>query len=107
MTGTATGVHVTAMRPEHADPVLAICWLGIDGGDATFETTAPTWQAFDTTRLREHRLVALDREDHALGGATVVPVSDRCTCAGVVERDSDPPTTPRAVLRRARGQEWR
>ena len=27
---------------------------------ATFETTAPTWQTFDTEKLPEHRLVALD-----------------------------------------------
>ncbi|MYS80512.1 GNAT family N-acetyltransferase [Streptomyces sp. SID5474] len=85
MTAAATGGHVTAMRPEHADQVLAIHRLGIDEGNATFETTAPDWQGFDATRLREHRLVALDRDDRVLGWAAVVPVSDRCAYAGVVE----------------------
>ena len=33
---------------------------GIDEGDATFETSAPTWQVFDTSHLAEHRFVALD-----------------------------------------------
>jgi phosphinothricin acetyltransferase len=73
------------MRPEHAAQVLAIYQLGIDEGDATFETTAPSWEAFDGAKLQEHRLVALDEGDQVLGWAAVVPVSDRCAYAGVVE----------------------
>ncbi|MFI9323183.1 GNAT family N-acetyltransferase [Kitasatospora aureofaciens] len=72
------------MLPQHAEQVLAIYQAGIDGGDATFETTAPTWEAFNASRLPEHRLVALDG-DRVLGWAAVVPVSDRCAYAGVVE----------------------
>ncbi|WP_406424020.1 GNAT family N-acetyltransferase [Streptomyces sp. NBC_00873] len=85
MTAAATGVHVTAMRPEHAEQVLAVYQLGIDEGDATFETSAPVWEAFDAAKLPEHRLVALDDGGRVLGWATVVPVSDRCAYAGVVE----------------------
>ncbi|WP_097274939.1 GNAT family N-acetyltransferase [Streptomyces sp. TLI_55] len=73
------------MLPEHADQVLAIYQAGIDGGDATFEETAPTWDVFDATRLAEHRLAALDGDGRVLGWAAVVPVSDRCAYAGVVE----------------------
>lgn len=73
------------MLPEHAEQVLAIYQLGIDSGDATFETTAPTWESFDTTRLPDHRLVAHDAGDRIVGWAAVVPVSDRCAYAGVVE----------------------
>jgi phosphinothricin acetyltransferase len=73
------------MRPEHAAQVLAIYQLGIDEGDATFETTAPSWESFDGAKLQEHRLVALDEGDQVLGWAAVVPVSDRCAYAGVVE----------------------
>ncbi|PYC70187.1 N-acetyltransferase [Streptomyces tateyamensis] len=73
------------MLPEHGGQVLAIYQLGIDAGDATFETAAPTWEAFDASRLTEHRLVALDSADHVLGWAAVVPVSSRCAYAGVVE----------------------
>ncbi|RSS62753.1 N-acetyltransferase family protein [Streptomyces sp. WAC07061] len=72
------------MGPEHAEQVLAIYQLGIDEGNATFETTAPTWEAFDKAKLPGHRLVALDGE-RVLGWAAVVPVSDRCAYAGVVE----------------------
>ncbi|SNX66080.1 phosphinothricin acetyltransferase [Streptomyces sp. TLI_55] len=82
---TAAAVTVTAMLPEHADQVLAIYQAGIDGGDATFEETAPTWDVFDATRLAEHRLAALDGDGRVLGWAAVVPVSDRCAYAGVVE----------------------
>ncbi|MFD7339978.1 GNAT family N-acetyltransferase [Streptomyces violascens] len=78
-------VTITAMLPEHADQVLTIYQHGIDGGDATFETTAPTWEAFDATRLTEHRLVAVDGGGRVLGWAAVVPLSDRCAYAGVVE----------------------
>ena len=80
-----TVVRITAMRPEHADQVLAIYQLGIEEGDATFETAAPTWEAFDEKRLPEHRLVAVDDTGCVLGWAAVVRVSDRCAYAGVVE----------------------
>jgi L-amino acid N-acyltransferase YncA len=77
--------QVVPMEAEHADQVLAIYQLGIDEGDATFETAAPTWDAFDTTHLQEHRLVAVDEAGMVLGWVAVVPVSDRCVYAGVVE----------------------
>ncbi|WP_331623151.1 GNAT family N-acetyltransferase [Streptomyces sp.] len=78
-------MRIAALRSEHAVQVLAIYQLGIDEGNATFETTAPTWQAFDAAKLPEHRLVALDSGGRVLGWAAVVPVSDRCAYAGVVE----------------------
>ncbi|MFE5515301.1 GNAT family N-acetyltransferase [Streptomyces sp. NPDC056529] len=73
------------MRTEHAGQVLAIYQAGIDEGNATFETTAPTWEAFNAAKLADHRLVALDEADRVLGWAAVVSVSDRCAYAGVVE----------------------
>nr|WP_257019687.1 GNAT family N-acetyltransferase [Streptomyces sp. TLI_235] len=78
-------VTVTAMLSEHAGQVLAIYRLGIDGGDATFETTAPDWAAFDAARLPQHRLVAVDGGGRVLGWAAVSPVSARPAHAGVVE----------------------
>jgi L-amino acid N-acyltransferase YncA len=73
------------MRPEHAAHVLAIYQLGIDEGDATFETAAPAWEAFDRSHLTEHRFVAVDDAGAVLGWVAAVPVSDRCVYAGVVE----------------------
>ncbi|MEU1151930.1 N-acetyltransferase family protein [Streptomyces sp. NPDC005918] len=73
------------MGPEHAAQVLAIYQLGIDEGNATFETAAPHWEGFDAAKLPEHRLVAINEEERVLGWAAIVPVSDRCAYAGVVE----------------------
>ncbi|MCC9311569.1 N-acetyltransferase family protein [Kitasatospora sp. RB6PN24] len=73
------------MLPEHAEQVLAIYQHGIDEGNATFETAAPDWAAFDAAKLPDHRLVALADDGRVLGWAAAVPVSDRCAYAGVVE----------------------
>jgi phosphinothricin acetyltransferase len=78
-------VRITAMRPEHADQVLAVYQAGIDTGHATFETRAPTWDDFDTARLPAHRFTALDTDDQVLGWIAVSAVSGRCVYAGVVE----------------------
>ncbi|MGI9004620.1 MAG: GNAT family N-acetyltransferase [Streptosporangiaceae bacterium] len=52
-------VTIAAMRPEHASAVLDIYQDGIDEGNATFETAAPSWPAFTAARLAAHRYVAL------------------------------------------------
>jgi len=85
-----TAVRVVPMTAAHADQVLAIYRAGIDEGDATFETTAPAWPAFDSAKLPGHRFVALDgsRADGSgtvLGWVAAARVSDRCAYAGVVE----------------------
>jgi phosphinothricin acetyltransferase len=73
------------MESRHAAAVLAIYQAGIDEGQATFETTAPSWEAFDAAKLPEHRLVALNESGAVLGWAAAVAISDRCAYAGVVE----------------------
>jgi L-amino acid N-acyltransferase YncA len=83
-------VRIEQMTAGHAVQVLAIYQAGIDEGDATFETTAPTWHAFDTSHLAEHRFVALDppasgQSAAVVGWVAAVPVSERCVYAGVVE----------------------
>ncbi|MFI5547816.1 GNAT family N-acetyltransferase [Streptomyces sp. NPDC051815] len=79
-----TPVRIEALLPEHAEQVLGIYQSGIDEGNATFETRAPAWEAFDTGRLPQHRFVALD-DDTVLGWVAASAVSDRCAYAGVVE----------------------
>jgi len=71
-----TSATVAPMRPDHAHEVLAIYQLGIDEGDATFETSAPGWEAFDRAHLPGHRFVALDGDGHVLGWVATVPVSE-------------------------------
>jgi L-amino acid N-acyltransferase YncA len=72
------------MRPADADEVLAIYQAGLDTGQASFETAAPAWAAFDAGRLSGHRLVAVS-ESGVLGWVAVSPVSARPVYAGVVE----------------------
>ncbi len=73
------------MTAGHAAQVLAIYQAGIDEGQATFETTAPTWPEFDAAKLPAHRLVATGDAGLVLGWTAVSAVSDRCAYAGVVE----------------------
>lgn len=79
------GVRIAAMLPEHAADVLAIYQAGIDEGQATFETGAPSWAAFDAAKLPGHRYAALDEHGRVIGWVAVSAVSTRCVYEGVVE----------------------
>ncbi|MFF0273100.1 GNAT family N-acetyltransferase [Streptomyces sp. NPDC094447] len=80
-----TAVRIEPLLPGHAEQVLAIYRAGIDEGDATFETRAPDWAAFDGSRLPGHRFVAVDDDGTVAGWVAAGAVSDRCAYAGVVE----------------------
>ncbi|MEV0895980.1 N-acetyltransferase family protein [Actinoplanes sp. NPDC049802] len=75
---------IRPMRADDAGAVLRIYQAGLDGGNASFERTAPTWDVFDKARLPGHRIVAVDG-DTLLGWVAVSPVSARAVYAGVVE----------------------
>jgi L-amino acid N-acyltransferase YncA len=83
--GAPVTVRITPMLPEHAGQVLAIYQAGIDEGDASFDTAAPSWETFDAEKLPEHRLVALDAGGRVLGWVAVARVSGRPAYAGVAE----------------------
>jgi phosphinothricin acetyltransferase len=84
--GRPAGIIVRPMTSADAAQVLAIYQAGLDGGEASFETRAPTWEAFDASHLPSHRHVAVaGRGGEVLGWAAVSPVSDRCAYQGVVE----------------------
>ena len=53
-------------------------------GDATFETTAPSWEAWDNGHRPDCRLVA-KIDDRIVGWAALSPVSKRAVYAGVAE----------------------
>jgi len=78
-------VNVRPMREDDAEAVLAIYQAGMDGGQASFEHTAPSWAVFDAGKLPEHRFVAVDAANAVLGWVAVSAVSSRCVYAGVVE----------------------
>jgi L-amino acid N-acyltransferase YncA/DNA-binding transcriptional ArsR family regulator len=80
------GLAVRPMSPGDAEQVLAVYQAGLDAGDASFETAAPSWAAFDASRLPEHRHVATaDDTGELLGWIAASPVSARGAYAGVVE----------------------
>jgi L-amino acid N-acyltransferase YncA len=85
MTLPPAGAHVVAMTPEHADGVLRIYQAGIDSGDATFETQAPSWPQFDAKFRPDGRFVALTQDGSVLGWVALSPVSSRRVYAGVAE----------------------
>ena len=73
-------------------PLLSAHWLavkaiyeaGLATGNASFQTSAPSWEEWDTAHLPHSRLVALDG-DTVAGWAALTPVSGRCVYAGVAE----------------------
>ena len=72
------------MDPADWPAVRAIYEQGIATGDATFDTAAPEWAAWDRAHLADHRLVAT-RDGRVVGWAALAPVSERCAYAGVAE----------------------
>jgi phosphinothricin acetyltransferase len=94
-------VTIRPMRLADAAAVLAIYQAGMDGGQASFEHTAPTWEAFDAGRLPDHRFVAVDDDNTVLGWVAVSPVSSRAVYAGVVEHSVyvDPAARSRGIGR--------
>jgi L-amino acid N-acyltransferase YncA len=79
------GFAIRPMRAADAERVLAIYQAGLDGGQASFEVDAPSWEAFDKAKLPLHRHVAVDERGVVQGWVAVVPTSSRCVYAGVVE----------------------
>jgi L-amino acid N-acyltransferase YncA len=77
-------LEVRELRREDWPAVKAIYEQGIAGGDATFETEAPSWDDWDRSHLKGHRLVAL-QEGEVVGWAALAPVSERCVYGGVSE----------------------
>ncbi len=75
---------IAALTLEHWPAVRRIYEEGIATGDATFETSAPDWEAWNDGHLAHSRLVAC-RETEVLGWAALSPVSRRAAYAGVAE----------------------
>ena len=69
----------------HWPEVREIYQQGIATGNATFETQAPTWDAWNAGHLTHSRLVATDAAGQVLGWAALSPVSGRCVYGGVAE----------------------
>ncbi|HYO63472.1 MAG TPA: GNAT family N-acetyltransferase [Pyrinomonadaceae bacterium] len=84
MSDTQTDFRIVPMTAEHWEQVRAVYLEGIATGQATFETDAPSWEAWDRSHLKHSRLAALAGET-VKGWAALSPVSDRCVYGGVAE----------------------
>jgi phosphinothricin acetyltransferase len=76
-------MNLRALRPQDWPSVRAIYEDGILGGDATFETEAPSWEEWDAAHP-ELRLVA-ERDGTLVGFAALSPASSRPCYRGVGE----------------------
>lgn len=78
------GPVIGQVRPSDWEQVRAIYLEGIATGNATFETEAPSWEAWNSSHLPFARLVARF-SDGVAGWAALSPVSQRCVYGGVAE----------------------
>jgi L-amino acid N-acyltransferase YncA len=78
-------IEVVPLEPTHWSAAERIYLEGIATGNATFETTAPSWEAWDRSHLPDLRIVAIDEGAVVLGWAALSSVSDRCVYGGVAE----------------------
>lgn len=76
---------VRAMTAADWPQVEAIFAAGIAGGEATFETATPEWEAFDAGKLAQPRLVAVGDDGAVRGWVAASRVSTREAYRGVIE----------------------
>lgn len=76
---------IRAMTAADWPQVEAIFAAGIAAGEATFETTTPSWEQFDAGKIPDARLVAVDDTGTVIGWAAASPVSSREVYRGVIE----------------------
>ncbi len=77
-------MEIIPMLPGNWEAVKDIYVEGIASGNATFQTTAPSWEDWDRDHALHPRLVAMEGNE-LLGWAALSPVSGRCIYAGVGE----------------------
>ena len=91
------------LTAAHWPAVSGIYAQGIAAGNATFETTVPSWEAWDLAHLGHVRLVAR-RDGEVVGWAALAPVSARkayrgvASCSVYVARGSQGQGVGRALL---------
>jgi L-amino acid N-acyltransferase YncA len=81
---TLTRMTIRELQPADWPAVAGIFEEGIRTGNATFETTTPTWEAWDAGHLADHRLV-VTLDGDVVGWAALSAVSDRACYSGVAE----------------------
>ncbi|MBO9673271.1 MAG: N-acetyltransferase [Sphingobacteriaceae bacterium] len=77
-------MEIRNLKVSDWDSVESIYEKGIATGNATFQTSAPSWEEWDSAHLSSCRIVA-DDNGKVVGWAALTPVSSRCVYAGVAE----------------------
>jgi L-amino acid N-acyltransferase YncA len=77
-------LEIRELTKEDWPAVQEIFEQGIAGRNATFETEAPSWEAWDRSQLDGQRFVAVE-QGRVVGWVAAHPVSARPCYAGVVE----------------------
>jgi L-amino acid N-acyltransferase YncA len=80
-------IEIRALTPGDWEAVCAIYLDGIATGQATFETTTPTWQEWNFNHLPTARLVAISESNESgiRGWAALSRISTRLVYAAVAE----------------------
>jgi L-amino acid N-acyltransferase YncA len=81
----AMHVAIEPMRPDDWPAVREIYAQGIATGDATFDTDAPDWEAWDTGHLEACRLIARNDRGEVIAWAALSPVQRKSAYRGVAE----------------------
>ncbi|SFC73999.1 GNAT family N-acetyltransferase [Flavobacterium phragmitis] len=77
-------MEIRKLSDKHWDQVKIIYQKGIDTGNATFQTSAPSWEDWDQSHLASCR-ITMQEDGKVIGWAALTPVSSRCVYAGVAE----------------------
>jgi L-amino acid N-acyltransferase YncA len=80
----AMSILIAQMQPPDWNRVREVYLQGVAGGQATFETEAPSWEIWNASHLACARLVAKE-QGQIVGWAALSPVSARRAYEGVAE----------------------
>lgn len=78
-------ITIRPMAFRDWDKVRRIYFEGIQTGTATFQTTVPSWESWDSGHLSVCRLIAEDGNGCVAGWCALSPISSRPVYRGVAE----------------------
>ena len=78
-------MNIRNMLPSDWTAVCEIYADGIATGQATLETSPPSWESWDGSHISILRFVAINDNNEIVGWTALTPVSGRCVYAGVAE----------------------